>query len=494
MPRKAIGIDVVAVDDRDPAVVVVDQSTQLVGDRRPDLANVVQPVELAREALQHLEMRDRADAGVRDRRRVGTLVGRLVEEHDQILAPRLGGHHRGLGASDQFAWVGGIGRPLRGADRDCDLAGRPELELLQALGQPVRERNRILGAARAHDDPELLAAEPADEVRPAHGGVQLRCELAEHLVADAMAVDVVDLLEIVDVQHQQRHGVPVAARTGQLRAHVLVEIAMVVEPGQRIGLGLPLEPLPCLGIVERQRGRVAEPLGKLELLVVEAGVLAEPVDAEYSLDGVACDQRHGDQRLALVRRRARHDHHPRVEVGCIRQHRLPMLRGPARDADAEPDLVAHDLIGPAVSRQHGDELGLGLVGLEDAERVVGDQLGKRVRDPVEQRVEGLLGEDVVEDVREPAVRVDEVVPIGMAVYGRRDAARTWHGEGRRRRSIHAFHLWRTATLFDPPSGGSQVRCSLRRGARTVGRARFTVAPASVDGGTAHASDEAVLAP
>jgi hypothetical protein len=48
------------------------------------------------------------------------------------------------------------------------------------------------------------------------------------------------------------------------------------------------------------------------------------------------------------------------------------------------------------------------------------------------------------------------VPIGMAVSGRRDAARRWHGEGRRRHSIHALHLWRTATAFDPPSGGSQV--------------------------------------
>src|SRR5437773_12256763 len=44
----------------------------------------------------------------------------------------------------------------------------------------------------------------------------------------------------------------------------------------------------------------------------------------------------------------------------------------------------------------------------------------------------------------------------MAVSGRRDAARRWHGEGRRRHSIHALHLWRTATALDPPSAGSQV--------------------------------------
>ena len=36
-----------------------------------------------------------------------------------------------------------------------------------------------------------------------------------------------------------------------------------------------------------------------------------------------------------------------------------------------------------------------------------DQLADRVRDPLEQRVERLLGEHVVEDVGQSAVRLDE---------------------------------------------------------------------------------------
>ena len=139
--------DLVAVDDRDAAVVVIDQASELVCDRRTDLADVVEPVELAREALKHLQMRDRADARARDGDGVGTLVRRLVEEHDQVLAPRLGGHHRRLRTRDQLARVGCVDRPLRGADRDRDLPGGAEVELLQALGQPFRERNRIVGAA-----------------------------------------------------------------------------------------------------------------------------------------------------------------------------------------------------------------------------------------------------------------------------------------------------------------------------------------------------------
>ncbi len=41
------------------------------------------------------------------------------------------------------------------------------------------------------------------------------------------------------------------------------------------------------------------------------------------------------------------------------------------------------------------------------ERVVGDEFGERVGDPSEQVVEVLLGEDVVEDLRQAAVGLDE---------------------------------------------------------------------------------------
>src|SRR5919205_944671 len=64
--------DEVAVDDEDAAVVVVDQRPELVRDHHPDLAHVVQPVELAAQALEHLQVRDRADVA-RLRRALGAL-------------------------------------------------------------------------------------------------------------------------------------------------------------------------------------------------------------------------------------------------------------------------------------------------------------------------------------------------------------------------------------------------------------------------------------
>ena len=49
-----------------------------------------------------------------------------------------------------------------------------------------------------------------------------------------------------------------------------------------------------------------------------------------------------------------------------------------------------------------------LVGLVDRERVVRDQVGERVGDAHEQRVEALLGEHLVEHVGEPPIGIDEL--------------------------------------------------------------------------------------
>ncbi len=153
-----------ALADEDAAVVVVDQLAQLVRDRHPDLADVVGAVELAGERLEHLQMRDRADvlaAGVPDGRSLGV---RVVEEDDPVLAAGLRGHHRRLGAGDELARVGGVLGALRDPDRDRDRAGEAELDPVEALGEPGRERDRLVCAAAGHDHGELLAADPADDV------------------------------------------------------------------------------------------------------------------------------------------------------------------------------------------------------------------------------------------------------------------------------------------------------------------------------------------
>ena len=85
---------------------------------------------------------------------------------------------------------------------------------------------------------------------------QRRRERAEELVADAVAVDVVDALEVVDVEHQ--HGDRACVRLARERVQqALVEAAVVEQAGQGVGLGLVLEPRANLRVVEREGGGVA---------------------------------------------------------------------------------------------------------------------------------------------------------------------------------------------------------------------------------------------
>ena len=158
------------------------------------------------------------------------------------------------------------GDPDRERDRPCLV----EVRLGDLPDNPFGECVRRLEIAAADDDRELLAARPADVVRLADDGAELGCELGQHLVADGVPVDVVDPLEVVEIEHQQRHGRRLLGGDAHdLVAEPLVEGAVVPEPGERIGLSLELEARARVRVVERERGCIPEPNGEAELLLGE---------------------------------------------------------------------------------------------------------------------------------------------------------------------------------------------------------------------------------
>ena len=69
-----------------------------------------------------------------------------------------------------------------------------------------------LGLAVAQDDRELVAAEPRDEVELADALPQQPADVGDELVADRVAEAVVDDLEAVEVEHQQRAASSLLAR------------------------------------------------------------------------------------------------------------------------------------------------------------------------------------------------------------------------------------------------------------------------------------------
>src|SRR2546425_747889 len=84
------------------------------------------------------------------------------------------------------------------------------------------------------------------------------------------------------------------------KSNAFLEVAVVVEAGERIGLRLVLEAGADLRVVERERGGVGEASRELELVVAEGGVLTEAVHVQRRLDEAAGDQRPVDDRVWRV--------------------------------------------------------------------------------------------------------------------------------------------------------------------------------------------------
>ena len=124
-----------------------------------------------------------------------------------------------------------------------ELGGHP------AVGQPAQEHG------------ELVAAEPRERVAAAHDALQARGDLLQQAVAGVVAERVVDLLEAVEVDEQQRGGLAAALGRGQRGLHAVVEQRAVGEVGQVVVQGLVAQPArgdgddPEQRRVEEQRGR-----------------------------------------------------------------------------------------------------------------------------------------------------------------------------------------------------------------------------------------------
>ena len=118
----------------------------------------------------------------------------------------------------------------------CDL-------LAQALAEDARAV--LVDAADEHG--ELLAAVARQHVLGAQGVVEHADDRAQHVVADEVAVRVVELLEVVDVEHEQRQRLGVALGEADLGAEPLEEVAAVERAGEPVAQRrleqLPLRPL-----------------------------------------------------------------------------------------------------------------------------------------------------------------------------------------------------------------------------------------------------------
>src|SRR5690606_15785111 len=79
-----------------------------------------------------------------------------------------------------------------------------ELELADQLAERLRRAQRLVHRAALEQHPELVAAEPRERIAPANLRLQQRADLLQQLVARAVTARVVDDLELVEVDMQDR--------------------------------------------------------------------------------------------------------------------------------------------------------------------------------------------------------------------------------------------------------------------------------------------------
>ena len=148
------------------------------------------------------------------------------------------------------------------------------------------------------EERELVAADPERPVRATQAGVDDAADPAEQQVARRVPVGIVDLLELVEIEQDERQRPVVPGGGRPLPLHLFLERAMVAQTGQAVEQGLGA------GLVVRALERaqaLLESFGGLEHAVRQPD--REEAQADREPDD---DQGRQHQRRALAPRRAVH--------------------------------------------------------------------------------------------------------------------------------------------------------------------------------------------
>jgi hypothetical protein len=120
------------------------------------------------------------------------------------------------------------------------------------LDDPVRRDLGLVDIRLGKEHGELVPADPRQEIRLTDAMSHRAGHALEKVVARLVAEGVVDVLEVVQVDHEHGAGGAVARHPLGLPGQLLLETAPVDEPGQEVVIGQVLEALrqlPAVGDV-----------------------------------------------------------------------------------------------------------------------------------------------------------------------------------------------------------------------------------------------------
>ena len=168
------------------------------------------------------------------------LVHRRLEEAELVAALRLGPVESELGVLEQRVRI----RPVLREQGDAD-AGRGMDLLAIEVERPGYRRQDLVGQGdnlggladlRLHEH-EFVATRPGQRVGGADRGGDPLCDSAQQLIADGVAQGVVDVLEAIEIEQQDRNHAALAAGAGQLLAEPIVQQGPVGQAGEPIVQG-----------------------------------------------------------------------------------------------------------------------------------------------------------------------------------------------------------------------------------------------------------------
>jgi hypothetical protein len=137
-----------------------------------------------------------------------------------------------VGALDEFRYLVAV---LEGPPADGEGNGQfPALDNHFEIFQASEDRGKLIRLAIDEQHHEFVAAPASGEVGTASGMVEALAKFLEDSVTGLVAVGVVDLLEIVDVDQNDNQGQALAFGAGNLCFEALFGIAAVVKAGQGI--------------------------------------------------------------------------------------------------------------------------------------------------------------------------------------------------------------------------------------------------------------------
>ena len=168
--------------------------------------------------------------------RLGAGVHDRLEEAMGAAAFGLGAVHRQIGVLDQLVEIGAVLRRQRDADAGVgrELMAEALMGLPDRLVDPRHEFDDVVAVAgRGLDHGEFVAAEPGDQVGRLEAVLDAGGDGLQQFVADMVSERVVDALEFVDVDVEQRE---LLAADGllQLALDLLAEQHPVRQVGQRV--------------------------------------------------------------------------------------------------------------------------------------------------------------------------------------------------------------------------------------------------------------------